>query len=365
MENNEKDTFEKLESKELENVAEEKKADNITENDGENITAEDSENCEKKNNGSVSVDDFLSSLEEMAPIDVAPAPSKKEKIKLSYVLRGVLLTIFSAVFVVAVFMIASNYIDGYAAGKMYSDLSDDFFEGVDRTGYMSYLAPAVLDKSLPNFGSPRNNIGDGEFSVVETNNPFTAKFRQKLEEYKAKNPDIYGWMQVDGTNISYACVKGSDNDYYLDHTATLENNVNGAIFADFRCDRDVLNNPNLVFYGHNMIYPSQMFHDLEKYLDGKFFRNNRYVTIYTLDGVYRYEIFAVYQTTSTYRYCQIAFSSDESFVKWCNEMKANSLHSRNTGEFTADTKILTLSTCTNGHIDDRYAIQARLVSVEK
>jgi sortase B len=208
-------------------------------------------------------------------------------------------------------------------------------------------------------------LAEETIEIVETNNPFFKQFKEKLTEYKKTNPDIYGWIQVDGTNISYPCVKGTDNAYYLDHTATLEKNVNGAIFADYRCFDNILDNRNLVFYGHNMIYPGQMFHELTKFLDPTFFKNNRYVTIYTLDGVYRYEVFAMYQTISTYRYCQLAFANDRLFGEWCAEMKANSLHAIDVGEFTADSKILTLSTCTNGVQTDRYALQAKLVSIEK
>ena len=320
---------------------------------------------EKVNKEAVTVDAFLSSLKDIKSNDIAPPTKTKKRIKFPYVLRVVLLTVFLSVFVISAVMIVSELREGHWADKMYSDLSDDFFSGTDRTGYMSYLSPAVLDTTTPKFGSVRNSTGGGDYTILDTNNQFFAQFKEKLTEYKQKNPDIYGWIQVDGTNISYACVKGADNDYYLNHTATLDYNANGAIFADFRCADDIIDNPNLVFYGHNSIYPGQMFHEITNFLDESFFRNNRYVTIYTLDGVYRYEIFAIYETHSTYRYCQISFVSGNSFVNWCNEMKANSMYQIETDDFTPDSKILTLSTCTNGYFTRRYSLQARLVSVEK
>lgn len=296
------------------------------------------------------------------------APSRKTKKKkrgVAFFVRTVLMVIFTSVFIVSVFMIISNLVDGFAANKVYTDMSNDFFGEMNKSDNMSYLTPVKLDSETPSHGKPRKTLSEDTVEVVETNNPFFKQFKEKLTEYKKINPDIYGWIQVDGTNISYPCVKGTDNAYYLDHTATLEKNVNGAIFADYRCYDNVLDNRNLVFYGHNMIYPGQMFHELTKFLDATFFKNNRYVTIYTLDGVYRYEIFAMYQTTSTYRYCQIVFVNDRLFGEWCNEMKSNSLHMADVGEFTADSKILTLSTCTNGVQTDRYSLQAKLVSIEK
>lgn len=299
--------------------------------------------------------------------DTPSAEEKKNKKKSSAKLSvsNILLAVALAVFLVAAVLIGINLIDNYRADKMYDDMNKDFFGESDRKGLLGYLAPAVMDEEMPPYGSKRKGLGNGEYTVIDTNNPFFAQYKEKLTEYKKKNPDIYGWIQVDGTNISYPCVKGSDNDFYLDRTATLEHNVNGAIFADFRCDFNVLENPNLVFYGHNMINPGQMFNEITKFLDHAFFLNNRYVTIYTTEAVYRYEIFAIYQTISTFRYCQVGFMSAESFVNWCEEMNTKSLFSRSMDDFTADSRVVTLSTCTNGNIDDRYSLQARLVSVEK
>lgn len=320
------------------------------------------------NNEGVSVDSPISSVESGEAEEMPEAESedepKKEKKGLSFIVRVALTTLFMSIFVVAAFMIASNVYKGYEAKRENDAMKEDFFEGVDRTGLLDYLSPAVLDTSLPKYGNPRTISNSTDYDVIDTNNQFFNQFKEKLIEYQAINPDVFGWIQIDGTNISYPCVKGTDNDFYLDRTATLEYNANGAIFADFRCSDNILENPNLVFYGHNSIYPGQMFHELTRFLDEEFFKNNRYVTIYTTEGAYRYEIFSIYETHSTYRYCQLSFTSNSSFVNWCNEMKTNSLYRTSMSDFTAKSRILTLSTCTNGYFTQRYSLQAKLVSVE-
>lgn len=384
MENNEKDRIDDLaNSEETEEVipseqiaasddTTEQKADSSAEPEKEKEeeqTDASSDQGGKENSDPVS-DDVLPPSDEEAPKDeaqetAAEAEEKKPKRSTSDIVRTVLICVFIAVFAVSAFMIVLNVVKGQKGKEIYNELNENFFGDSDRTGKMAYLSPAVLDTETPKYGSSRKGSAFGEYSIVETNSPFFVQFKEKLTEYRKINPDIYGWIQVDGTNISYPCVQGKDNTFYLDHTATLENNVNGAIFADFRCDKAILENPNLVFYGHNMILPNQMFADITKFLDESFFNNNRYVTLFTLEGVYRYEIFSVFQTTSTFRYCQIGFMSAESFVKWCNEMNEKSLYSRDTGDFTDDSRVITLSTCTNGNIDDRYALQARLVAIEK
>ena len=319
----------------------------------------------KENTEVSSVDSFLSELEGVSAATQEPRKKKKAKKNVAMtVLRMGLIAIFAGVFCWSGYMIVSNLVDGFEADSIYSEMNDDFFDGLDRTGLVEYLSPAVLDKATLSYGSYRPPSTDHEFVTVQTNNPFFAQFKNKLLQYQEKNSDIYGWMQVEGTNISYACGKGEDNDYYLDHTATREFNVHGAIFADFRCEDDLVENKNLIFYGHNSAYIGHMFHQLTRFLDKSFFEEHKYVTIYSFSGVYKYEIFSIYETEATYKYCQFSFETDEEFIEWCNEMKNNSIYKRETPEFTPQTKILTLSTCTNGEETHRYSVQARLVSVE-
>ena len=371
MENNDKNRNEPLESSEnnIEEIekTEEKVIDPLAE-EGEKtalVNEVSSEAAEKENNEPAEVDAFHSSSSDTNPNDEAPTEEVNSKDKNKLSLRSVLLAIFLAVFLVSAGMIAFNLIDTYRAEKFYTEMNSDFLGDSDRTGLMSFLSPAILDKELPKYGSARLGWGNGEYSIIDTNNSFLAQYKEKLTEYQKNNPDIFGWIQVDGTGISFACVKGTDNNYYLDHNVMLEYNINGSVFADYRCNTTILENPNLVLYGHNMIQEGVMFSDMLKFLDQDFFSKNRYITIYTVDAVYRYEIFAMYKTTSTYRYCQIGFMSAESFVKWCNEMESNSMYSRNTREFTPNSRVLTLSTCITGVPEGRYSLQARLVSIEK
>ena len=64
---------------------------------------------------------------------------------------------------------------------------------------------------------------------------------------------------------------------------------------------------------------------------------------------------------ASYKYIYTDFESHEAFVDFAYEMKANSLYWRDGIEFTENSRIITLSTCTNGLRTDRYCIQAVLV----
>ena len=37
----------------------------------------------------------------------------------------------------------------------------------------------------------------------------------RLQDLMAKNPDVVGWVTIDGTNIDYPFVQGKDNQEYL------------------------------------------------------------------------------------------------------------------------------------------------------
>lgn len=342
------------------------KSNEIIENNDETQKSEETAEETVSSEENAGQRDFLSSLDNytVERNEEAEAKEKKKKPKSFWVWAGIL-SLCITVFIVSMVMIGLNVYEGYSSDKINEELNEGIFGNSSRTDLMPYLAPVVLQQTMPKYGSARKAGNDQDYEIVETNNPVHDQFKQKLTEYQKINSDIYGWIQVDGTDISYAVVRGQDNSFYLNHTATKEYNSNGAIFADFRCEDKILDNPNFVIYGHNSTYLSQMFNQLTLFLDKSFFEQNKYITIYTTDGVYRYEIFAIYETYSTYSYCQMNFISDNSFVNWCNEMKDNSLYQRDMADFTSESRIITLSTCTNGYFSRRYSLQGRLVRVEK
>lgn len=136
----------------------------------------------------------------------------------------------------------------------------------------------------------------------------------------------------------------------------------GSIFVDYRCSDTIMKNHNTVIYGHNMIN-GLMFNNVTKYLDEKFFNENPYIEISTPDGIYKYEVFSIYQTDMYYSYIKTDFTSHRQFVEFAYEMKANSLYERKGMEFSETDRIVTLSTCTNGYYTNRYCLQAKLIDV--
>ena len=209
--------------------------------------------------------------------------------------------------------------------------------------------------------SADNNSSDSAYAEKLT------AMKASLTALKAKNPDVYGWIYVEGTTIDHPIMRGSDNDYYLNHAYTGEALPIGSIFLDYNTKDKLTDNFNAVIYGHNVVAvsgsKSSMFHDVTKFLDADFFNSNK-IYIYTMDGVFIYKAVSVYPTTADYFYYRTEFPNEAAFLKFAKEMVANSKVP--SGEtFSSGDTMITLSTCTNGASDGRYALHAKLVEVIK
>jgi len=175
---------------------------------------------------------------------------------------------------------------------------------------------------------------------------------------------VLGYIYIPNTKVSYLYVQGDDNDYYLNHTYEGEFMPAGSIFADARCLDPLLRNFNFILYGHNM-KNGMMFNGITKFLDEKFFQENRYIYLYTLDGIYIYEIFAIRKVSKYGDYIRTAFAANTEFLEFAYAMQEASLYKRDGGiEFNENDRMLTLSTCTNDLYSERYTLQAKLIDVQ-
>lgn len=88
-------------------------------------------------------------------------------------------------------------------------------------------------------------------TINEENVEEKEKYKVDFQALKDKNSDTVGFLKVNGTNIEYTVVKGTNNSYYLKHNFNKESNSAGWIFADYKNKVDGTDK-NLVIYGHNM-----------------------------------------------------------------------------------------------------------------
>ena len=167
-----------------------------------------------------------------------------------------------------------------------------------------------------------------------------------FDKLKKVNQDVVGWIQFDEPKrISYPVVRGDDNDKYLHTTFEGKKNSAGTLFLDADNNGEFADR-NTFIYGHNMKNGS-MFGQLRKYKTKEYYEQNPYFYIYTPDGKeVKYQIFAVCIVEDTSKSYTRFYNNDEEYLDYLNYLK--NIARYDTGvELAADSKIVSLSTCTN------------------
>ena len=192
----------------------------------------------------------------------------------------------------------------------------------------------------------QNNLSQYVDIKEDENNKEDNTYKIDFKALKEKNSDTIGWLKVNGTNIEYVVVKGTDNDYYLSHNFEKQNNSAGWIFADYRNKFDYTDY-NTVIYGHNMKNDS-MFGTLKNVLNEEWYETeeNRHIVLVTEKGTFTYEVFSVYEEKASDYPIQTGFSNDNEYLNFLNTIKDKSIKDFNV-ELSAEKGILTLSTCGN------------------
>ena len=177
---------------------------------------------------------------------------------------------------------------------------------------------------------------------------------------KRTNPDVVGWLKVNGTNINYPFVQSSDNDYYLTHSFNKSYNGAGWVFLDYI--NNGTNNKNTIIYAHGRSNKT-MFGTLKNVLNNGWLNNtNNYVIkISTETENSLWQIFSVYRIPTTSDYLQTNFNDETEYQNFLDMIKDRSSHNFDTNVASTD-NILTLSTCYNN--SDKMVVHAKLIKKE-
>ncbi len=187
-----------------------------------------------------------------------------------------------------------------------------------------------------------------------------------LDDYKnlyLRNKNIIGWLKIDDTNIDYPVMQTSDDIYYLTHDFDGNEDKNGCLFMDSKCN--VINrSTNLIIYGHHM-RSGKMFGTLVNYKDVKYFEKHPEISFDTIYEKGVYQIMYIFNA-QVYSEGDVAFKyyqfidpvSEKEFKSDMMEMQKMSLYS--TG-VTADygDQLLTLSTCDRTEKNGRFVVVAK------
>lgn len=187
---------------------------------------------------------------------------------------------------------------------------------------------------------------------------------ERYGQLAKQNPDLAGWIQIEGTSINYPVMQTpKDPDYYLDHDFQQKYSPYGVPYADSRSD---LSGGNVLIYGHHTKNEG-MFGALVEYESQLFYQEHPTIFFDTLEQYGVYQIVMVVKTTAllndpnAFDYTKAAFPSNQAdFKTLIAACKKRELYQ--TGESVSfEDSLLLLSTCEYSQEDGRLLIVAKQV----
>lgn len=243
-------------------------------------------------------------------------------------IRRVLIIFFTAVLIFSAWRLWEIFSEYQEGQNSYTSIVEQYVSFIETEDTMSITSPSV---------------NPTEDSPVVTEAPDTSAWPLvDFAQLSKINPDIVGWIYIEGTNINYPVVQGTDNNYYLKHLFDGSYNSSGCIFMDAACASD-FSDPHSVIYGHHMKNKS-MFSGLMDYKDQTFYDEHSVALLVTPSAYYKIQFFSGYVSDTWGNAWNLNFNEYE-FISWLNDIQRKSCF---TSDYipTSEDRIVTLSTCT-------------------
>lgn len=218
----------------------------------------------------------------------------------------------------------------------------------------------LLKKEATEESNLLNTIEINKEQVTKTETERMLQVKKLQEE----NPDIIGWLEIEGTKINYPVLQSSDNKYYLNHNYRKKETELGSIFLDCNYDFDIPSS-NLLIYGHNT-QNGEMFQNLLKYAKKDFYNKHPVIRFTTGEEDAEYEIISVFKSKIYYQsdinvfryYFFINAQNEEEYDEYISSIKRLSLYKIKATANYGD-QLITLSTCSYHTKDGRFVVVGR------
>ncbi|MBB6733190.1 class B sortase [Cohnella zeiphila] len=219
-------------------------------------------------------------------------------------------------------------------------------------------------KEIAQVWEEESNKGGGEAipssSTAKTDAP---AMLPEFQELYRRNPDIAGWLKIDGTRINYPIMQNlQDAQFYLNHDFDKKKDKDGLPFLD---EHSRINGSDiLLIHGHDM-KSGRMFADLLKYKKESFYKEHAAFQFDTLYEKEEYEIVAVIlskvyrKSDDVFKYYQIEKATTPAeFESYVQNIKKLALYDTGVTARYGD-KLMVLSTCEYSTANGRLAVVAR------
>ncbi len=183
---------------------------------------------------------------------------------------------------------------------------------------------------------------------------------------KERNPDFFGWITIDNTQINYPVMYCPEEpERYLHQNFDGEFSQSGVPFLSADWEEGC---GNYLIYGHHMKNGS-MFASLTAYADKRYWEEHPLIRFDTLTGPGEYEVLGAFysriyeqEATDVFRYYDYTDLSQESvFDAYVKQVKAAALYDTGVEAAYGD-QLLSLSTCSYHTEEGRFVVVARRCS---
>lgn len=179
----------------------------------------------------------------------------------------------------------------------------------------------------------------------------------------AINPDVRGWVTLDGTQIDFPILQGETNLSYINTDVYGKFALAGSIFLDCQNSPDFSDHYNLI-YGHHMAN-SNMFGDLDLYREEAFFRENTTGLLMTTQAVYDLKVVAllILSASDDHIFDITLNQNPDDVITFCRETAVYC--SDEMPELGEDVQFLALSTCSSDFTDARTVVITQMTQKTK
>ena len=226
----------------------------------------------------------------------------------------------------------------------------------------AHAAASAIEPATPAYRTAQAAQPEATHTPMPTETPDPL-----LVEYQTlalKNPDMIGWVYIDGTKIDYPVMFTPGNPQkYLHKDFSGRYSFSGLPFLDARCD-PAAETQNQILYAHNM-RSGLMFAELHKYLDATYLQDHPTIHFDTLTRRGAYQVIGVLQVDLTgmkapSMMCYSLFTTEtQADVDALNSYIAQYATVK-IGDVALNDRIVTLSTCQRLGSIDRLVVIARM-----
>lgn len=201
---------------------------------------------------------------------------------------------------------------------------------------------------------------------AETGEPEEPSYESPIDfaALRQKNPDIYAWIQIPGTEIDYPILQREGGDaFYIDHDSDGDYSPAGALFTESTYNGTDFEDPVTIIYGHYM-RSGTMFGTLQaNYSEAESFEAHRQITVYLPERELNFTVFAAVPYDSRHILYNYNFESTRmyrAFLDSIYEVRAIGANFAEDTDVTEEDRLLILSTCLAGDNTRRYLVLAKL-----